>query len=215
MDKLWRTGAAALTIVGMTIPTAASAQDYAVGQTVEVNMGSGPWMVCTVIKHNVKQTDYEVSCPARPADTFRAADDAEHLRPHRAGSGALGASSARVPQNATPATVSTQTGELPRLSAAPARSASNVLLGRWRLTDGDCNSLILEFSPRVSRDYNKASGGNAPYWGKREVIYTQMPEERAIYVRPTSALSQYGKINIRDVNHIVPDSMLQCTYTRM
>ena len=197
---------AAATIV---LASSVQAQTYQVGQVVEANYG-GPWMVCTVVKHNEKQADYEVSCPGRP-DTFRAEDDANHIRPHAGGLPAAPAVAARPVYRPAPQAPTTT---LPPLGAAPARSASNVLLGRWKLTDGECNSLILEFSARISRDYNKASGGYAAYWGQREVKYVPSPEEKAIFVVATVG-GHHGKINIRDANHIVPDSMFQCTYTRM
>ena len=198
-----------LAIAGIGMAGAASAQTYQVGQAVDANYG-GPWIACTVVKHNVKQGDYEVSCPGRP-DTFRAEDDPGHIR-----------LPAGAPPFARPATTTARPADrsaprtagaaLPPLGAAPARSAGNILLGRWRLTDGECNSLILEFSPHGSRDYNKASGGYAAYWGQRAVdSYVRSDNQVFILVKNAG----HSTVNIKDADHIVPDSMFECTYTRM
>ena len=197
-----------LTAVAIAIAGGAEAQTYQVGQTVDANMGSGPWLACVVVKHNEKQTDYEVRCPGRQ-DTFRAADDADHIRPHSGG--ALPAAARALVAAPAPRQIMAQT-PLPALGPAPARSASNVLLGRWKLTDGECNSLILEFSPHQSRDYNKASGGYAAYWGQRAVeSYVRSAKQVFVVV----ANAGHATVNIKDANHIVPESMFQCTYTRM
>lgn len=197
----------------MVLAGAADAQEYTVGQTVEANMGSGPWMVCTVVKHNVKQADYEVSCPARPTDTFRAADDADHLRPHHAGSDALAGIAATASRPAAAVIAKTPSAALPSMGVAPPRSASNVLFGRWRLTAGECHTLVMEFLPTVSRDYDIAVATSPAAWSQRDVDYFIM-SARDIVVRAKVG-GGWGKYKIIDANHMVPDSMFQCTYTRM
>jgi hypothetical protein len=56
------------------------AQSYADGQRVDATYSGGIWLPCTVVKHNIKQGDYEVRCDGRP-DTARVPDDADHIRP--------------------------------------------------------------------------------------------------------------------------------------
>lgn len=190
------------------VATSAQAQTYQIGQIVEANYG-GPWLVCSVVKHNEKQGDYEVSCPSR-TDTFRAEDDPSHIRPHAGGLPPV--SPVAAARAADHAKIQPNVAALPLLGKAPARSTSNILLGRWKLTDGDCNSLILEFSPHLSRDYNKASGGYAAYWGQR-AVESYVKSDNQVFVVVKNA--GHSTVNVRDANHIVPDSMFQCTYTRM
>ena len=58
----------------------ARAETYADGARVDALIGGSTWQSCTVVKHNVKQGDYEVRCDGRP-DTARVPDDPAHLRP--------------------------------------------------------------------------------------------------------------------------------------
>ena len=53
---------------------------YAPGDRVDAYLGGRDWQSCTVVKHNVRQGDYEVRCDGKP-DTSRVAEDADHIRP--------------------------------------------------------------------------------------------------------------------------------------